>query len=214
MNFYKVLDVDPNADAKTIKAAFYDQSKKFHPDMKPEDGKAPDKFKELVEAYEVLSDPKKRSAYDELLGIGKKKPPPWEGPIRHQVRSKMQHGVDPYRDIKVDLSEDRMNKAWKAYNERWKREEAELAELEEKKMLFRFWLDRKRESYDNMSEEERAYIRECMTLRRHPDYMQNPPDFWNNVRKARQAQEPKTDTKIKRNKKVNIKSSALQINHC
>ena len=64
---YNVLDVDPKADDKEIKSAFYAQSKKLHPDVTPDDDKAPDKFNELVEAYEVLSDSKKREAYDNIL---------------------------------------------------------------------------------------------------------------------------------------------------
>ena len=66
-NYYNVLDVDPKADDKEIKSAFYAQSKKLHPDVTPDDDKAPDKFNELVEAYEVLSDSKKREAYDDIL---------------------------------------------------------------------------------------------------------------------------------------------------
>jgi len=73
-NYYNILDVDPKADDKEIKSAFYAQSKKLHPDVSPEDSKAPDKFKELVEAYEVLSDSKKRQTYDDALGTTKKEP--------------------------------------------------------------------------------------------------------------------------------------------
>jgi curved DNA-binding protein CbpA len=71
-NYYKVLDVDPKADEKTIKSAFYAQSKKLHPDVTPDDELAPDKFKELVEAYEVLGDTKKRQEYDNVLGTNSK----------------------------------------------------------------------------------------------------------------------------------------------
>lgn len=71
-NYYKVLDVDPKADEKTIKSAFYAQSKKLHPDLTPDDELAPDKFKELVEAYEVLGDTKKRQEYDSVLGTNSK----------------------------------------------------------------------------------------------------------------------------------------------
>ena len=73
-NYYNILDVDPKADDKEIKSAFYAQSKKLHPDVSPEDSKAPDKFKELVEAYEVLSDSKKRQTYDDALGATKREP--------------------------------------------------------------------------------------------------------------------------------------------
>lgn len=71
-NYYKVLDVDPKADEKTIKSAFYAQSKKLHPDVTPDDELAPDKFKELVEAYEVLGDTKKRQEYDNVVGTNSK----------------------------------------------------------------------------------------------------------------------------------------------
>ena len=71
-NYYKVLEVDPKADEKTIKSAFYAQSKKLHPDVTPDDELAPDKFKDLVEAYEVLGDTKKRQEYDNLLGTNSK----------------------------------------------------------------------------------------------------------------------------------------------
>ena len=71
-NYYKVLEVDPKADEKSIKSAFYAQSKKLHPDVTPDDELAPDKFKDLVEAYEVLGDTKKRQEYDNLLGTNSK----------------------------------------------------------------------------------------------------------------------------------------------
>ena len=71
-NYYKVLDVDPKADEKTIKSAFYAQSKLLHPDVTPDNEQAPDKFKELVEAYEVLGDTKKRQEYDNVLGTNLK----------------------------------------------------------------------------------------------------------------------------------------------
>ena len=71
-NYYKVLEVDPKADEKAIKSAFYAQSKKLHPDVTPDDELAPDKFKDLVEAYEVLGDTKKRQEYDNLLGTNSK----------------------------------------------------------------------------------------------------------------------------------------------
>ena len=55
------------ADAKEIKSAFYEQSKKLHPDINPSDENAPDDFRQLVEAYEVLSDPQKRKIYDDAM---------------------------------------------------------------------------------------------------------------------------------------------------
>ena len=71
-NYYDILKVSPNCDSKGIKEAFYEQSKKLHPDKRPDDENAPAEFKALVEAYEVLNDASKRKEYDEMIGIRKK----------------------------------------------------------------------------------------------------------------------------------------------
>lgn len=63
-DYYDILGVPKNADAKTIKAAYYDKAKKYHPDSNKSDPKAATKFQEVSEAYEVLSDKNKRTAYD------------------------------------------------------------------------------------------------------------------------------------------------------
>ncbi|CAH6721524.1 dnaJ-related protein Scj1p [[Candida] jaroonii] len=62
-DFYKILDVDKNADDKTIKAAYRRLSKQYHPD-KNSDEDAHEKFIEIGEAYDVLSDKEKRQNYD------------------------------------------------------------------------------------------------------------------------------------------------------
>ena len=54
-DYYKTLGVDKNADQKTIKKAFRKLAKQYHPDLHPDDKKAHEKFKEINEAYEVLS---------------------------------------------------------------------------------------------------------------------------------------------------------------
>jgi len=64
IDYYKVLDVEKNADAKTIKKAYRKQARKFHPDVNPGDKEAEKKFKQINEANEVLSDPEKRKKYD------------------------------------------------------------------------------------------------------------------------------------------------------
>lgn len=63
-DYYEILGVAKNADAKAIKKAYYEKAKKYHPDANKADPKAAAKFQEVSEAYEMLSDPSKRSAYD------------------------------------------------------------------------------------------------------------------------------------------------------
>jgi len=65
-DYYKILEVDKNADKKEIKGSYRRLAQKYHPDKNPENKAAEDKFKEINEAYEVLGDPEKRSTYDQL----------------------------------------------------------------------------------------------------------------------------------------------------
>ena len=64
-DYYEVLGVDKNADEAAIKRAYRTLAKKYHPDMNPGDKEAERKFKEVNEAYAVLSDPDKKAKYDQ-----------------------------------------------------------------------------------------------------------------------------------------------------
>lgn len=64
-DYYEVLGIQKGADASTIKKAYRKMAKKYHPDANPGDKEAEEKFKEVNEAYEVLSDDQKRAAYDQ-----------------------------------------------------------------------------------------------------------------------------------------------------
>ena len=63
-DYYEVLGVAKNAAEDDIKKAYRKLAMKFHPDRNPDDKTAEDRFKEVKEAYEMLSDASKREAYD------------------------------------------------------------------------------------------------------------------------------------------------------
>ncbi len=72
-DYYKVLGVDKNADQAEIAKAYRQLARQYHPDANPDNGDAEARFKEIGEAYQVLSDPEKRAEYDQvrdLMGSG------------------------------------------------------------------------------------------------------------------------------------------------
>lgn len=69
-DYYEVLGVDKDADAATIKKAYRKLAIKNHPDRNPDDPEAEDRFKEVSEAYAVLSDEEKRRRYDQFGHAG------------------------------------------------------------------------------------------------------------------------------------------------
>lgn len=81
-DYYATLGVAKNADEKEIKQAYRRLARKYHPDVNPGDKSSEEKFKEISEAYEVLSDPQKRKKYDQFGDqwnkVGKAPPGGWE----------------------------------------------------------------------------------------------------------------------------------------
>lgn len=65
-DYYKILGVERKASADDIRSAYRKLAMKYHPDKNPGDKKAEDKFKDINEAYQVLSDEQKRARYDQL----------------------------------------------------------------------------------------------------------------------------------------------------
>ncbi len=65
-DYYQVLGVDKKSSEKDIKKAFRRLARQYHPDVNPDDPQAEERFKEVNEAYEVLSDSEKRQKYDQL----------------------------------------------------------------------------------------------------------------------------------------------------
>ncbi|MDT8428353.1 MAG: DnaJ C-terminal domain-containing protein [Pseudomonadales bacterium] len=80
-DYYKILGLEPDTDEKAIKTAYRRLARKYHPDISKEPD-AEKKFKEMAEAYEVLSDSNKRAEYDQLRRYGNKRsfepPPGWQ----------------------------------------------------------------------------------------------------------------------------------------
>ncbi len=62
MDFYAILGIAPDADAPAIRAAYRLLARRYHPDAG--DGSSSEKFRQVVEAYETLSDPGRRASYD------------------------------------------------------------------------------------------------------------------------------------------------------
>src|SRR3954465_15697495 len=63
-DYYAALGVAPDADEQTIKKAYRKLARQYHPDVNPGDAQAEERFKEVNEAYETLSDPDRRANFD------------------------------------------------------------------------------------------------------------------------------------------------------
>ncbi|MFC2156229.1 molecular chaperone DnaJ [Acidobacteriota bacterium] len=74
-DYYKILGVSRKVPVAEIKKAYRKLARKYHPDLNPGDNNAEAKFKEIQEAYAVLSDPKKKSQYDQYGFVGNAPPP-------------------------------------------------------------------------------------------------------------------------------------------
>lgn len=69
-SFYEILGVSKDASADEIKSSYRKLARQYHPDLHPGDEEAANKFKEISEAYETLSDPQKKAAYDNPSPFG------------------------------------------------------------------------------------------------------------------------------------------------
>ena len=66
-DYFKILGISRNATDQEIKSAFRKLARQFHPDLHPHDEKAESEFKEINEAYEILSDHEKKKSYEQYL---------------------------------------------------------------------------------------------------------------------------------------------------
>ena len=91
IDYYKILGVDKGADSQTIKKAYRKLARKFHPDLNPNDKDAKQKFQQINEANEVLSDPEKRKKFDQY-GKDWKHADEFENANRQQQQSSYSRG--------------------------------------------------------------------------------------------------------------------------
>lgn len=94
-DYYKILGVEPDDDTKTIKAAYRKLARKYHPDVSKLEN-AEEKFKEVAEAYEVLSDTQKRAEFDEIRKYGAhgqrfEPPPGWQSGSQQHAQGRSQY---------------------------------------------------------------------------------------------------------------------------
>tara|TARA_R110002072_G_scaffold89737_8_gene200998 strand:+ start:49755 stop:50711 length:957 start_codon:yes stop_codon:yes gene_type:complete len=102
-DYYKILGIKANAEAKEIKTAYRKLARKYHPDMNPDKG-AEEKFKEVAEAYQVLKDTQSRAEFDELRKYGSRSgqsyqpPPEWQrsGGFRQQAGTHSESGYSDF----------------------------------------------------------------------------------------------------------------------
>ncbi len=95
-DYYKILQIDPHADEKTIKRAYRKLARQYHPDAGGKGNE--ERFKEINEAYQVLSNPQKRVEYDRLrIGYANRASQSW-GPGFRRVRTEQTRSKDDTDD--------------------------------------------------------------------------------------------------------------------
>ncbi len=102
-DYYKIMGLEKSADQAEIKRAYRKLARKYHPDVSKESD-AETRFKEIGEAYEVLKDPEKRAAYDQLgsnwkAGQDFHPPPDWDAGFEFQGGGYTEGNASDYSDF-------------------------------------------------------------------------------------------------------------------
>jgi len=107
-NYYEILGVEKNATKDQIKKAYRKLAVKYHPDKNPDDAVAEEKFKEVAEAYEILSDDNKRQQYDNPQQFAGYDPHDMMNRMRERFRQQMSqeksYQVNPHVETPVTIS--------------------------------------------------------------------------------------------------------------
>jgi hypothetical protein len=100
---YELLGVSRSATAKEIKLAYFREAKKSHPDLNPNDPKAKEKFQQVSAAYELLSDEKRRAAYDATGRMNEPMHGAGSGDYGASSGSAQQHAEDIFNSVREDV---------------------------------------------------------------------------------------------------------------
>lgn len=105
VDYYELLDISPNSDASEIKKAIRSKILEYHPDRNPDNPKAAELLRNVLQAKELLSDPSKRALYNGVYYA--KALPRWSVPVAYQVDSEV--FVDPSTRVTFSTSQQKRN---------------------------------------------------------------------------------------------------------